>query len=325
MAGGGGLGAPAVFLGSDSLKLNCRKNSLVSLFQWDQKRCSDLSTSLEGTWWLPKFDKCEEYGLIDYKGKPFENQTLKAMVSYGSAAKRRYCHFLSGGSTWWSFRTSWVQICKKQTSEQCRKSYKGNVIMNAGSNGLWEDEQPSVHKQTWSGALGRFPQQSLDSPPIIRESINIILCCYCLWFCLSWAHLEQKALLAILCIPLFCNPVARPADLHKLLDIHTLNITHICQNLPNLILLGQLFHVLIRNSKDFLFQCQQHSNPMFKITCFCGAGWTGASAASLAARLARLLWCFLPWVIKMLVMSVLIILIMPSYLVDIIIACLGMS
>ena len=33
MAGGGGLGAPAVFLGSDSLKLNCRKNSLVSLFQ----------------------------------------------------------------------------------------------------------------------------------------------------------------------------------------------------------------------------------------------------------------------------------------------------
>ena len=29
-------------------------------------------------------------------------------------------------------------------------------------------------------------------------------------------------------------------------------------------------------------------------TCFCGAGWTGASAASLAARLARLLWCFLP-------------------------------
>ena len=133
MAGGGGLGAPAVFLGSDSLKLNCRKNSLVSLFQWDQKRCSDLSTSLEGTWWLPKFDKCEEYGLIDYKGKPFENQTLKAMVSYGSAAKRRYCHFLSGGSTWWSFRTSWVQICKKQTSEQCRKSYKGNVIMNAGN------------------------------------------------------------------------------------------------------------------------------------------------------------------------------------------------
>ena len=123
--------------------------------------------------------------------------------------------------------------------------------MNAGSNGLWEDEQPSVHKQTWSGVLGRFPQQSLDSPPIIRESINIILCCYCLWFCVSWAHLEQKALLAILCIPLFCNPVARPADLHKLLDIHTLNITHICQNLPNLILLGQLFHVLIRNSKVF--------------------------------------------------------------------------
>ena len=33
MAGGGGLGAPAVFLGSDSLKLNCRKNSFVSLFQ----------------------------------------------------------------------------------------------------------------------------------------------------------------------------------------------------------------------------------------------------------------------------------------------------
>ena len=45
-AGGGGR-PPA--LGSTSLKLNWRKNSLVSLFQWDQNLVSDLSTSREGT------------------------------------------------------------------------------------------------------------------------------------------------------------------------------------------------------------------------------------------------------------------------------------
>ena len=46
-AGGGGR---LFLLGSCSLKLNWRKNSFVSLFQWLQKRMSDLSTSREGTW-----------------------------------------------------------------------------------------------------------------------------------------------------------------------------------------------------------------------------------------------------------------------------------
>ena len=45
-AGGGGRAPP---LGSTSLKLNCRKNSLVSLFQCDQNLVSDLSTSRDGT------------------------------------------------------------------------------------------------------------------------------------------------------------------------------------------------------------------------------------------------------------------------------------
>lgn len=61
--GGGTLGRPgtpggrsagggadlAFFAGSTNLKENCKKNSFVSLFQWDQNLDSDLSTSLEGT------------------------------------------------------------------------------------------------------------------------------------------------------------------------------------------------------------------------------------------------------------------------------------
>lgn len=58
------------------LKANCRKNCLVSLFQCDQSFFGSLSTSRLGT--------------------------LKAIVSYGSAANSRYCHFLSGGSTFCS-------------------------------------------------------------------------------------------------------------------------------------------------------------------------------------------------------------------------------
>ena len=74
--GAGGPRPPPPPRGSTSLKLNCRKNSLVSLFQWLQNLVSDLSTSRDGT--------------------------LNPMVSYGSAANRRYCHFLSGGSTFCS-------------------------------------------------------------------------------------------------------------------------------------------------------------------------------------------------------------------------------
>ena len=51
--------------------------------------------------------------------------------------------------------------------------------------------------------------------------------------------------MTILCIPLFCNPVARPPDLHKLLDIHTLNIKRFCQN-------------LIRSFNFSRSQCHQH-------------------------------------------------------------------
>ena len=46
---GGGAGPVLPPRGSISLKLNWRKNSLVSLFQWVQNLVSDLSTSLEGT------------------------------------------------------------------------------------------------------------------------------------------------------------------------------------------------------------------------------------------------------------------------------------
>ena len=54
-------------------------------------------------------------------------------------------------------------------------------------------------------------------------------------------------------------------------------------------------------SKDFLVtdaitSISSLPNQQSNFTCFCGAGWTGASAASFAARLARLLWCFLPCV-----------------------------
>lgn len=70
-ARGGGTGGTIFALGS-TLKANCRKNCLVSLFHV----VHDLSTSRLGT--------------------------LKAMVSYGSAANRRYCHLRSGGSTFCS-------------------------------------------------------------------------------------------------------------------------------------------------------------------------------------------------------------------------------
>ena len=47
--GAGGPRPPPPPRGSTSLKLNCRKNSLVSLFQWLQNLVSDLSTSRDGT------------------------------------------------------------------------------------------------------------------------------------------------------------------------------------------------------------------------------------------------------------------------------------
>ena len=42
-------------------------------------------------------------------------------------------------------------------------------------------------------------------------------------FLFPWTNLKKKALLTILCVSLFCNPVSRPANLHKLLDVHTLD------------------------------------------------------------------------------------------------------
>ena len=81
IAGGGGLATALPPLGSESLKLNCRKNSLVSLrrkrrnvlrkataylFQWDQKRCSDLSTSREGTFDLRKWKHYFELTMPHY-------------------------------------------------------------------------------------------------------------------------------------------------------------------------------------------------------------------------------------------------------------------
>ena len=59
---GGGISAGQVeeeppALVSTSLKLNWRKNSLVSLFQWDQNLVSDLSTSREGTFMKIKLIK----------------------------------------------------------------------------------------------------------------------------------------------------------------------------------------------------------------------------------------------------------------------------
>lgn len=64
--GGGGI------LSGSILNANWRKNCLVSLFQWVQNLESCFSTSLLGT--------------------------LNAIVSYGSAAKSKYCHLRSGGS-----------------------------------------------------------------------------------------------------------------------------------------------------------------------------------------------------------------------------------
>lgn len=71
--GGGGSGMGVL---DSILNANCRKNCFVSLFQCDHSFLGSLSTSLLGT--------------------------LNAMVSYGSAANNRYCHFLSGGSTFCS-------------------------------------------------------------------------------------------------------------------------------------------------------------------------------------------------------------------------------
>ena len=72
------------------LNANCKKNSLVSLFQRCQNLLSCLSTSLEGI--------------------------LKEMVSYGSAAKSRYCHLRSGGSIFCKGRSTLVPIVPKITA-----------------------------------------------------------------------------------------------------------------------------------------------------------------------------------------------------------------
>ena len=110
MAGGGGLATALPPLGSDSLKLNCRKNSLVSLRCEEkcgktvkmkkQLTCSSGTRIAAQT--CPPHVKGPSRILLIYVSTPcFDNcdDTLNAIVSYGSAAKRRYCHFLSGGST----------------------------------------------------------------------------------------------------------------------------------------------------------------------------------------------------------------------------------
>lgn len=64
--GGGGMGATGLF--DSTLYANCKKNCLVSWFQWVQNFCSDLSTSLLGTWWMKNRLAREKLENVTYTG-----------------------------------------------------------------------------------------------------------------------------------------------------------------------------------------------------------------------------------------------------------------